>query len=60
MTKKFDAETLKKLRSEPQPEPKQPDNGTASPSPERVREAVREANDPRRLVSISPGYHCSR
>lgn len=54
---KFDADTIKKLQTPPTPDPQQPANGATSPSPERIREAVREANDPQRLVSIKPGYY---
>lgn len=31
--------------------PVTPLNGVTTPSPERLKEAVREANDPRRLVA---------
>ncbi len=50
----YDAGELKKLtrdrneRREPVDPPK---NGISTPSRERVREAVREANDPKRLIS---------
>ena len=56
-TKKFDPETLKKLQSEPASEKRQPENGATSPSADQIREAIREASDPRRLVSLKPGYY---
>jgi len=59
MANKFDAETLKKLSETPRPDAKEPANGTTSPSPDKVREAVREANDPKRLVTIEPKYCAS-
>lgn len=47
---------LKKLNDVPAPSGEKPPlNGLGPPSPERAREAVREANDPRRLVS-TPGH----
>jgi len=57
-TKKFDEKTLKKLQSEPSSDDRQPENGVTTPSADRLREAVREANDPKRLVSLTPGYYC--
>lgn len=42
-------EKLTKRRSAEAPQ--QPENGVSTPSPERVKEAVREAHDPKRLVS---------
>lgn len=58
--KKFDQDTLKKLQSDAPSEPKQPENGTVSPSRDQIREALREANDPNRLVSVKPGYYSGR
>jgi len=55
--KKFDADTLKKLQSAAPSEQKQPENGTVSPSRDQIREALREANDPNRLISVKPGYY---
>jgi hypothetical protein len=55
---KFDPETLKKLRATSVPSEKQPENGATTPSTERLREAATEANDPKRLVTLKPGYHC--
>ena len=53
MVKKFDAATLKKLRiTAKADEPAQPTNGAVTPSRERTRDAVRDANDPRRLTSV--------
>lgn len=57
-TTKFDEETLKKLQSEPRSADRQPENGATTPSADRLREAVREANNPKRLVSLTPGYYC--
>jgi hypothetical protein len=56
----FDKSELQKLTRQYRPtgDTRQPENGVSSPSPQRVREAVREANDPKRLVSDpqnSPG-----
>jgi hypothetical protein len=58
--KKFDPETLKRLQSGPSSLPSgptQPENGATTPTPERLREAVKEANDPRRIVTLRPGYY---
>jgi len=60
MTERLDPETLKKLRPEPTTPSSEPENGAKSPSPERLREAVREANDPKRLGSMSPEYRTGR
>lgn len=51
--KTFDRAELKKLtRVRPSSENSDdPKGGVATPSPERVKEAVREANDPKRLIS---------
>lgn len=57
-TRKFDEETLKKLQSRLSSDDRQPENGVTTPSADRLREAVREANDPKRLVSLTPGYYC--
>ena len=56
--KKFDPETLKKLQSDPPAADRHPENGATTPSADKLREAVREANDPKRLVSLTPGYYC--
>ena len=57
--KKFDQETLKKLHPKaPSPaRQEQPANGATTPERERLREAVKEANDPRRIVTLKPGYY---
>jgi hypothetical protein len=34
--------------------------GATTPTPQRIKEAVREANDPNRLVSVPPENNCSR
>ena len=57
-TKTFDEETLKKLQSEPSSDDRQPENGVTTASADRLRAAVREANDPKRLGSLTPGCHC--
>ncbi len=57
-TRKFSEKTLKKLQSRPSSDDRQPENGVTTPSADRLREAVREANDPKRLVSLTPGYCC--
>ena len=53
--------TLKKLQVEVPPTSgdgrRSPDNGVGTPSPQRIKEAVREANDPQRLVSNPPPKH---
>lgn len=56
-TKQFDKATLRKLQSDKPSEEKEPENGTISPSQDQIREALREANDPNRLVSLKPGYY---
>ena len=33
-----------------------PDNGVGTPSREHIKEAVREANDPKRLISDPPTH----
>jgi hypothetical protein len=42
----------------PKPTPVEPtdqrSSGATTPSPERIKEAVREANDPNRLVKVPP------
>lgn len=35
------------------PKPSNPGGGASSPSPERIAQAIREANDPARLASSS-------
>lgn len=55
---KFDTETLKKLRAGSESREKQPENGATTPSSERLREAVTEANDLKRLITLKPGYYC--
>ncbi len=42
---------LKDVKPERPVTPPTPSNGLTTPSPKRISEAVREANDPRRLVS---------
>ncbi len=59
MAKRFDADTLKKLSQISETDRREPANGTSNPSRDKVREAVREANDPKRLVTISPKYCAS-
>jgi len=38
----------------------QPPNGISTPSPDKVREAVREANDPKRLISDPQNFTTRR
>lgn len=59
-TKQFDKATLRKLQSNRPVGPRQPENGAVAPSEDEIREAVREANDPNRLVSIKPGFYGGR
>jgi hypothetical protein len=56
--KAFDRDELQKLNHKrPSAElPREPDNGVSTPSPERIKEAVREANDPKRLISDPQNY----
>ena len=56
--KTFDRGELQKLnRKRPSAEqPREPDNGVSTPSPERIKEAVRDANDPKRLISDPQNY----
>ena len=50
--KLFDPRELQKLARRPPSESRQePSNGIGTATPERVKEAVREANDPKRLIS---------
>ncbi len=49
------AERLNRARPQPELE-KAPDNGVSSPTPERLKEAVRQANDPKRLISDSNNF----
>ena len=50
-SKKFDPAALQKLTRDRVHEDRRPRNGVTTPSPQRVKEAVREANDPKRLIS---------
>lgn len=47
----IDRTDLQKLNRERPTDSTQSPHGVGSPTPERVKEAVREANDPRRLIS---------
>jgi len=50
----FDRKQLEKLNRKNQgttDAPQSPENGISTPSRERVRKAIREANDPKRLIS---------
>lgn len=53
-TKTFDRGELTRKLNRERPSSassREPENGVSTPSPERVREAVREANNPKRLIS---------
>ena len=51
-----DAMTLRKLNDLRSPADRTPTNGVDTPTKERIQEAVKEANDPRRLVSNPPTH----
>jgi hypothetical protein len=54
---KLDERTLERLKPDQRTYREQlPNNGAQTPSKDRVREAVREAHDPRRLVTDPPTH----